>query len=105
MYLIQKICNVVPYFDCDQVEDRPTPTICYVKVSLGSIEFCRSIAKLENKKRELGVHVSLTEQWGYEVDRFALKFDFCVICLLNYIFTMYYDDNEKIILFYSLLNS
>ena len=38
---------------------------------------------------------SLTEQWGYEVDLFALEFDFCVICLLNYIFIMYYDDNEK----------
>ena len=66
---------------------------------MGRIKFCRLIsaykAKLENKKRELGVHVSLTEQWGYDVDLFALEFDFCVICLLNYIFTMYYVDNEK----------
>ena len=28
---------------------------------------------LKNKKRELGVHVSLTEQWGYEVDLFPLN--------------------------------
>ena len=60
-----------------------TPQISCIKVLLRSVfKVSTYLAKLETKKK-IGVSLHVIEQWRYEVDLFALKSDFCIICFIH----------------------
>ena len=50
--------------------------------------------------RKLGASVHLIEQWCYDVDLFAPKSDFCVICLILIYILQYYMMTLNVILLY-----
>ena len=51
--------------------------------------------------RKLGASVHLIEQWCYDIDLFAPKSDFCVICLILIYILQYYMMTLNVILLYT----
>ena len=43
----------------------------------------------------------LNEQWRYEVDLFALKSDFCIICFIHIYIMLYFIMTINVVLFYA----
>ena len=73
------------------------------KYCLGIYLHSKKIPKKKGLKpiRKLGVRVHRSDQWRYQVDLFALKCDFCVICFILIYILLYSVITINGVLFYA----